>query len=181
MAIRIVGILGLLSLVQPLAPAAVAATRPADLSGAFRLVEGQDAALEQAIDAAVAPMSLVARPFARNRLRQITTPYGRITIDSRGDAIVMVADPRAPVRTPVSGAEVPWRREDGELFSVSGTWDGTTFEQRFASGTGRRINRYRLGPDGGKLTIDVTIFGGGLPGTMTYQLVYERAASAASD
>src|SRR5262245_64668760 len=93
----------------------------------------------------------------------------------------MFADPHAPVRTPLSGAEVTWRREDGELFTVSGTWDGSTFKQRFASGTGRRINRYRLGPDGGKLTIDVTIFGGGLPGTMTYQLVYERAASAASD
>lgn len=173
---RIAGFIGLLSFLQILAPGAAVAAGAADLSGAFRLVAGQGAALADAIDAAVAPMSFVVRPFARSRLRQITTPYPRITLGATGEDVVMVADPRAPVRTPLNGVPVDWRREDGEPFSVSGTWDGTAFEQRFASGTGRRVNRYTLSGDRRILTIDVAIFGGGLPGTMTYQLVYERAA-----
>jgi len=169
-------IIGLLASLHLLAAAPAAAARLSDLSGAFRLVAGQDAALEHAIELAVAPMTFVARPFARNRLREITTAYPRIMIDTSTDEIIMVADPRAPVHTPLSGAAVRWRREDGEPFTVSGRWDGTVFEQRFASGSGRRVNRYHLGADGRTLTIDVAIFGGGLPGTMTYRLVYERAA-----
>jgi hypothetical protein len=50
------------------------------------------------------------------------------------------------------------------------------FQQTFASGTGRRVNRYRVSDDGQTLTIDVRVSGGGLPGSMTYRLVYQRVA-----
>lgn len=155
-------------------PAATASAPPPHLSGAFRLLEQQSDDIEAAIDGAVAKMGVVARPFARRRLRAINTRYETLSIEATDDAVVVVADPRAPIRTPASGAPVAWRREDGEQFDVRGEWRDTTFAQTFASGSGRRVNLYRLSPDGRTLDLRVEISGGGLPNPMTYRLVYQR-------
>lgn len=158
-----------------LAPAAPRAAERASLAGTFNLLERQGDDIDAAIEGAVAGMSVVARPFARRRLRAINTPYPRLSIDATTDAVVVVADPRAPIRTPAGGEPIPWRREDGETFDVRGEWRDGAFEQTFVSGSGRRVNLYRLSPDGRRLDLRVEISGGGLPSPMSYRLVYERA------
>jgi len=147
-----------------------------NLSGTFRFVAEQSDDLDRAINEAISTMSWVVRPFARRRLQHITAPYPRLDISAAADAVLMVADRRAPVRTPVDGTPVPWKREDGEMFNVSGVWRGRVFEQTFVSGTGRRVNRYTVSGDGQTLTIKVIVTGGGLPGAMRYHLVYRRAS-----
>ena len=62
------------------------------------------------------------------------------------------------------------------MFNVSGVWDASVFEQTFLSGTGRRVNRYTLAPDGQMLTVEVVVTGSGLPGAMRYRIVYHRVS-----
>lgn len=62
------------------------------------------------------------------------------------------------------------------MVDVRGEWDGTAFTQTFVSGTGRRVNRYTVSPDGQILTVRVEISGGGQPDPMTYHLVYRRVS-----
>lgn len=163
-----------LALVILVTPCAAVAARVADFSGTFRLVPEQSDDLDAAIEQAIRPMGFVIRPFARRRLRKINTPCARLTIGATADAVVVVGDAQAPIRTPLNGVPIRWTREDGEPFTVSATWDGGVFEQTFASGTGRRVNRYSLSADGQTLTMHVTVSGGGLPGTMIYALAYQR-------
>ena len=157
-----------------MAPAPAFSAQGPNLTGTFGLVVEQSDDIPRAIEGAVAKMNFVMRPLARSRLRVINTRYERLMIDASNDAVTIVADSRAPICTPANGTAVAWRREDGELFNVSGEWEGTAFEQTFVSGTGRRINRYSLGPDGSTLELQVEISGGGLTGPMTYHLVYRR-------
>jgi hypothetical protein len=174
---QIIGALScLMALIHVVAPGTGMSVQRPNLSGTFRLIAEQSDDINWAIEGAVAPMNFVARPFARSRLRAINPPYPHLKIESTGDAVVIAADPRAPVRTPVNGAPVRWRREDGEMFNVSGEWEGTTFEQTFVSGTGRRVNQYTVSPDDQTLTLRVEITGGGLPGAMTYHLTYRRVS-----
>ena len=148
----------------------------ADFSGTFRLVSEKSDSIDSAIERAIEPMTFVVRPFARSRLRKINAPYARLTIGETADVVVVAGDTETPIRTPSNGAPVAWKRRDGEPFTVSAAWDGGMFEQIFASGTGRRVNRYSLSPDGQFLTMQVAVSGGGLPGTMVYALVYQRIA-----
>jgi hypothetical protein len=157
-------------------PCAAVAARAADFSGTFRLVPEESDDIDAAIERAIRPMGFVIRPFARRRLRKINTPCARLTIGASADAVVVVGDAQAPIRTPLNGVPISWKREDGEPFTVSAAWDGGVFEQTFASGTGRRINRYSLSADGRMLTMHVAVSGGGLPGTLVYTLVYQRVA-----
>jgi hypothetical protein len=164
------GLTALLHVADPVRAGAV------DFSGTYRLLPSQSDDLDSAIERAVQPMRFVVRPFARRRLRKINTPYSRITIRTTVDDVVFVGDPRAPIDTPVNGPPIDWKREDGEPFSVSAVWDGGVLQQTFVSGTGRRVNRYTLSPDGRLLTMRVAVSGGGLPGTLAYTLVYQRVA-----
>jgi hypothetical protein len=168
--------LAFLVFVRVLVPQASAAAPVPNLAGTFRLVAEQSDRIDEAIGRAIAPMSFFARPFARRRLQKINTPYERLMIGATADNVVVVADPRIPVQTPLTGAPIKWKREDGEPFDVTGVWDGTVFQQTFASGTGRRVNRYSVSADGQTLTLQVVVRGGGLPGAMTYQLVYRRVS-----
>lgn len=157
-------------------PRTSAATHLPNLAGTFHIVAEQSDSIDEAIDRAIAPMSFFARPFARSRLRMINTAYERLMIGATADTVMVVADPRIPVQTPLNGAPIKWKREDGEPFDVTGVWDGTAFQQTFASGTGRRVNRYSVSADGQTLTLQVVVTGGGLPGAMSYQLVYRRVS-----
>ena len=145
-----------------------------DFSGTFRLLPSQSDDVDGAIERAIQPMGFVIRPFARSRLRRINTPYPRIVIHTTADRVEFVGDPRAPIETLANGRPIAWKREDGEPFSVSTAWDSGVLQQTFVSGTGRRVNRYTLSPDGGTLTMRVLVSGGGLPGTLAYTLVYQR-------
>ena len=165
---------GVVAAVALLAPAPSFSIEVSKLRGTYRFVAEKSDNIDTAIETGIAPMNLVVRPFARSRLHKITTPYPRIDIDSTNDTVTIVADPRTPVRTTLDGKPIPWSREDGETFNVSGRWDGATFEQTFVSGTGRRVNRYSMSPDGNSLSMQVTITGGGLPGAVRYQVVYQR-------
>lgn len=173
---KLARLFSLLWFMTALVPQLSSAAHVPNLAGTFHLVAEQSDDIDQAIDRAIAPMNLLIRPFARSRLEKINRPYQRLMIGATANDIVVVADPRTPIQTPLNGAPIKWQREDGEPFNVSGAWDGTVFEQTFVSGTGRRVNRYSVSTDGQTLTLHVVITGGGLPGAMTYQLVYRRVS-----
>lgn len=155
------------------APAQVSAV---DFSGTYRFLPSQSDDIDSAIERAIQPMRFIVRPFARSRLRKINAPYPRLMIRATAGDVMFVGDPRAPIDTPANGQPIDWKREDGEPFSVSAAWDDGVLEQTFVSGTGQRVNRYTLSPDGRLLTMRVTVSGGGLPGTLAYTLVYQRVA-----
>ncbi len=157
-----------------LGPEMLRAASAPNLSGTFQFIAEQSDDIDQAISEAIDTMNVVVRPFARRRLQHITAPYPLLRIRATPDAMLMVADTRAPIHMLVNGTAVRWKREDGEMFNVSGMWDGDAFEQTFVSGTGRRVNRYVLSSDGQMLTIQVVVTGGGLPGAMRYHLAYRR-------
>ena len=155
------------------APAPVSAL---EFSGTYRFLPSQSDDIDSAIERAIQPMRFIVRPFARSRLRKINAPYARLMIHTTTGDVTFVGDPRAPIDTPANGQAIDWKREDGEPFSVSTAWDGGVLEQTFVSGTGRRVNRYTLSPDGRLLTMRVTVTGGGLSGTLAYTLIYQRVA-----
>jgi hypothetical protein len=160
---------------------AVAATAPApsraqssSLDGSYAFTaEGSDD-INRAIEQAVASMNFVTRPIARSRLRKVNVPYRTLRISHTPAQVTTIPDARAPVVSPGDGSTVKWRREDGELFDVSTSWEGASLRQSFKADDGQRVNVYSLSPDGRTLTMHVTVTSPRLPKPITYSLRYAR-------
>lgn len=155
------------------APATSLAQAPS-LDGSYAFVaEGSDD-INRAIDQGVASMNFVTRPIARGRLRKVNFPYRTLRISHTSSEITTVPDTRAPVVTPSNGTTVKWRREDGEIFDVSTSWEGTSLRQSFNADDGQRVNLFSLSPDGRTLTMHVTVTSPRLPKPVVYSLKYAR-------
>ena len=157
--------------------AAVPATSRAQapsLDGSYAFVaEGSDD-INRAIEQGVASMNFVTRPIARGRLRKVNFPYRTLRIAHTATEVTTIPDSRTPVVSPLNGATVKWRREDGEVFDVSTSWEGASLRQSFKADDGQRVNVYSLSPDGRTLTMHVTVTSPRLPKPITYALRYAR-------
>ncbi|MBW3628142.1 MAG: hypothetical protein KY464_02480 [Gemmatimonadetes bacterium] len=149
-----------------------AQSQPMDGSYTFA-AEGSDDQ-KQVIDAAVAKMNFVIRPLARRRLRNANPPYRGLRITSTANEITTIPDSGVPVTSPSDGTPVLWTRETGEKMHVSTEWQAGTLEQTFRADDGQRVNRFSLSPDGGVLTMHVTVTSPRLPRPLTYALRYRR-------
>ena len=155
------------------APTASPAQAPS-LDGSYAFVaEGSDD-INRAIEQGIASMNFLTRPIARSRLKKVNTPYRTLRISHTPAQVTTVADERAPVISPSDGSSVKWRREDGEVFDVSTTWEGASLRQSFSADDGQRVNVYSLSSDSRTLTLHVTVTSPRLPKPITYALKYAR-------
>ncbi len=127
------------------------------------------------INEATARMNIAMRGIGRSRLRKTNAPYQRITIAYNPQQVTITTDSRAAIQTPGNGTPVRWKREDGEMLTVSTGWKNTVLEQTFAAEDGKRVNRYTLSSDGRMMTLEVTITSPRLPQPLVYRQMYHRA------
>jgi hypothetical protein len=145
-----------------------------NLDGSYAFVSDGSDDINRAIEQGVASMSFITRPIARGRLRKTNVPYRTLRISHTASEITTIPDSRAPVVSPSNGATVKWRREDGEMFDVSTSWEGSSLRQSFRADDGQRVNVYSLSPDGRTLTMHVTVTSPRLPKPISYSLKYAR-------
>lgn len=144
------------------------------LEGVF-VNDGQTSEIiESAIETGIAKMNFITRPIARSRLKKTNPSYQRIDISRTADQISVQFDNGKPVLMPADGRSAKWTRADGEVFDVSGNWQGSQLVQTFAAGDGQRINTFSLAPDG-KLTMQVTLSSTQLPAAVKYTLTFKRS------
>jgi hypothetical protein len=146
----------------------------AALDGSYVFVPQGSDDVNAAIEQAVARMSFITRPIARGRLRKTNVPYRTLRISQTPTQVTTIPDSRAPVVSPSNGTVVKWRREDGEMFDVSTSWEGGALRQTFRADDGQRVNLFSLAPDGRTLTMHVTITSPRLNRPVTYALRYMK-------
>ena len=159
-----------------LALTSTAARAQTHLNGTWTLNRQQSDDVDATIEGVIRRMNFVVRPVARGRLRKTNVAYERLVIGTTQDRVNVTYDERAPVITPVNGAAVKWRREDGEEFDVSTQWEDGRLEQTFRTSGGHRVNVYSVSPDGRTLTMDVTLTSPRLSAPLRYKLVFDRAS-----
>jgi hypothetical protein len=161
-----------------LAGAAIApapsASQSASLDGDYQYVaEGSDD-INRAIEQAIASMNFITRPVARSRLRKTNLPYRTLRISHTAAEVTTVPDSRDAVTSPADGSPIRWRREDGEMLTVTTRWEGESLRQTFVADDGQRVNLYSLEPDGRTLLMRVTVTSPRLPKPLTYAVRYAR-------
>lgn len=144
------------------------------LQGTYALAGDGREEIDRAINQAIARMNFAARPIARGRLRKTNVPYRTIRIALPPGQVDIATDERAPVVSPANGAEIEWRREDGEVFRVSTRWESGALKQTFVAEDGKRVNVFTLSPDGNMLSMHVTVTSPRLDRPVTYTLQYRR-------
>jgi hypothetical protein len=156
-------------------PLGAQSSLPADpmLAGVFVHDAAASDDLEAVVDRAVKLVrSPIKRMFARGRLRGMNTPHAWVQIELRGDSLRVVTD-LWDVTVPPTG-DVLSRKPDGELFRVSGSWEGQAFRQVWLARDGRRENVFAVTEDGNTLTMDVEMHSGQLREPLRYRQVYLR-------
>lgn len=145
------------------------------LRGTYTLDTAASDDIDKAIKATVEGMNFIAKPIARKRLRETNIPpYQRIIISYTQAEVSITTDQRAPIRTPVKGTPVDWRREDGEKLKVSTVWENGKLRQTFKGEEGQRVNLYSITADEETLTMQVSVTSPKLPRPLTYKVVYKR-------
>ena len=144
------------------------------LEGSYTLVAETAGEISRAIEAAIRPMNFLIRPVARGRLRKTNVPYARLRLTVAPAEITTIADRGNPVVTPSNGTIVKWRREDGETFDVSTSWQGEKLHQTFRAEDGQRENVYSIEADGTTLNLAVTLSSPRLAAPVKYTLRYRR-------
>jgi hypothetical protein len=171
----VLGILvGFLSLVFFPGSSTLAAAPESGLDGTYILVETDSDSMNEVIENAVGKLDFLTRDFARERLKKLNPAYHQVAITSSPSEISVTVDNQPPLRTPATGAPVPWVGPDGGKVNVSTHLAGRSLAQTFTSTDGRRVNDYTLSPDGRTLTMQVTETSPRLSQAITYKQVYRR-------
>jgi hypothetical protein len=135
------------------------------------------------INEAIGRMNVVVRQIARPRLRATNAAYPRLVITHDATSVRVDMAGRPSVSSPANGQPVLWERNTGaactairgDCVQVTTQWENGRLRQTFQAEDGRRVNVYSVSPDGGTLTMAVTITSDRLPDPLTYNLVYDRA------
>ncbi len=163
------------------APAAHVAAAPTaqvpgdSLTGRWVLDRAASGDVRRAIDTVTGRMNFFIRPIARSRLRSANEMHDRLTVTITSSEISTQVDQMAPITSPAGGAEVTWRRENGDQFQLHAVLAGQRLVQTFVGRDGsRRENVFTPGEDGRSLNIAVTVSHARLPMPLRYRLVYRR-------
>lgn len=154
---------------------AVWADGSAGLPGTYTYVPDQSADVPQAIDTAIERMNFIKRPIARGRLSRTNIPYKRVHIEITASEAVIRYDDQAPVRMPINGQSIKWKRADGEVFDVSATLEGAKLHQTYKAEDGMRVNSFSRDA-AGSLRMQVEVSSPQLPQPLKYELVYRPAS-----
>ena len=158
------------------APAAAAelTTAASPLSGRFRYVGSaaqQSAAIDAAIDAAIANFPPAIQEVARRRLKEATAIPSAVVLEI-GDAARKVSlDARTITTRP--GKAATWSA-GGMISRVTHEVGDTALTERLVTVEGDRQNVYTLADDGRAMTLAVTIRSAHLAAPIRYTLRYAR-------
>lgn len=155
-------------------PSAAAAAMDQTLEGDWEYVAAESSNITAVVEQAVSGMNFIVRPIARSRLRKTNEVYRTIKIDHTADQISVRFDAGKAVLMPTNGSTVPWTRDDGETFQVSGAWERAKLTQMFAAADGQRLNTFRMSDAGDALMLEVKLTSEQLTAPLVYTLVYRR-------
>ena len=161
----------LLVLLACMTALAAMANDPSGLSGTYGYVPDQSSDVPRAIEKAVEKMSFIKRPIARGRLAKTNTPYQRVRIEMGASEVEITFDDRKPILMPINGRPIKWTRDDGEVFDVSATLDGSKLVQTYKAEDGTRVNAFSK-DSSGSLRLEVEVSSPQLPRPLKYVLVY---------
>lgn len=162
-------------LVGCIAALGAGADESSGLSGTYKSVSERSNDIAQAIDKAVAQMNFIKRPIARGRLSRTNFAYKDIRIEIGAGEAEITYDTQGPIRMPLSGESIKWKRADGEVFDVSAKLEGGTLVQTYKAEDGMRVNSFSKDANG-TLHLNVEVSSPQLPEPVRYTLEY-RAAS----
>lgn len=162
-------------LVGCIAALGAGADEPSGLSGAYKAVSDRGNDIAQAIDKAVAKMNFIKRPIARGRLSRTNFAYKEIRIDLGATEAEITYDTQAPIRMPLGGEPIKWKRADGEVFDVSAKLDGGALVQTYQAEDGLRVNSFTKDANG-TLHLNVEVSSPQLPEPVKYTLLYRPAS-----
>lgn len=145
------------------------------LSGRYKYAPGQSGDISQAIEQAVEKMNFIKRPIARGRLSRTNFPYQQIRIELGATEAEVTYDTQGPIRMPLDGQAIKWKRADGEVFDVSAKLDGGKLVQTYKAEDGMRVNSFSKDASG-LLHLEVEISSPQLPQPVKYALVYRLAS-----
>jgi hypothetical protein len=148
---------------------------PSGLSGKYKYAPEQSANISQAIEQAIEKMNFIKRPIARGRLSRTNFPYQQIRIEIGASEAEVTYDTQAPIRMPLGGEAIKWKRADGEMFDVSAKLDGGRLVQTYKATDGMRVNSFSKDASG-SLHLEVEVSSPQLPQPVKYKLVYRPAA-----
>jgi hypothetical protein len=160
-----------MALVGCIAALNAGADEPSGLSGTYRSVSDRDSDIAQAIDKAVAKMNFIKRPIARGRLSRTNFAYKEIRIELGATEAEITYDTQAPIRMPLSGESIKWKRADGEVFDVSAKLVNGTLVQTYKAEDGMRVNSFSRDANG-ELQLAVEVSSPQLPEPVKYTLLY---------
>jgi hypothetical protein len=151
------------------------ADETSSLSGTYKAVSERSNDISQAIEKAVDKMSFIKRPIARGRLSRTNFAYQQIRIDLNANDVEVTYDTQAPIRMPLSGEPIKWKRADGEVFDVSARLQGDKLVQTYKAEDGTRVNSFSRDANG-TLLLNVEVSSEQLPEPVRYTLEYRPAS-----
>jgi hypothetical protein len=148
----------------------------AGLSGKYKYAPEQSGDISQAIEQAVEKMNFIKRPIARGRLSRTNFAYQQVRIDVGATEAEVTYDTQAPIRMPLDGSPIKWKRADGEVFDVSAKVEGGKLVQTYKAEDGTRVNSF-FKDASGLVHLEVEVSSAQLPQPVKYSLVYRPAAT----
>lgn len=145
------------------------------LSGKYKYAPEQSGDISRAIEQAIEKMNFIKRPIARGRLSRTNFPYQQVRIEIGESEAEVTYDTQAPIRMPLDGQAIKWKRADGETFDVSAKLEDGRLVQTYKAEDGMRVNAFSKDATG-SLRLEVEVSSPQLPQPVKYTLAY-RAAS----
>lgn len=135
---------------------------------------GDQAALEAAVTRTVQGMGFIIEGIAAGRIRERNAIPDSVTLVFAGDAAELRVPGRPVLRAPTSGAAVHTTNYHGEPIELTARFEhgALVFASQMSQG-GRRAE-YSVSPDGGTLTVRITVHSPRLPRNLVYSLTYRR-------
>lgn len=130
-------------------------------------------ALAKAITDAVAPISVLVRKVARERLEQANPIPAKLTLAADKLSFMLAYDAEL-FAAPLDGKAVKVKTSAGEELSLRVHVAGAAVDQTFSGEDKSRKNHLVVKDD--ELAIDVIVKAAELPKPMTYRLTYKRTA-----
>lgn len=146
------------------------------LSGKYKYAPEQSGDISQAIEQAVEKMNFIKRPIARGRLSRTNFAYQQVRIEVGASEAEVTYDTQAPIRMPLDGPPIKWKRADGEVFDVSAKLEGGKLVQTYKAEDGTRVNSFSKDASG-LVHLEVEVSSPQLPQPVKYSLVYRPATS----
>jgi hypothetical protein len=141
--------------------------------GTYALDEAASDDMAEAFEPAIREMSMVVRPLARRRVRDIR-PDASTRFEHSAEGLIVQSGERTPVTLPPNGDPVERTTGEGDTVRLSVRVEGDVLRLRMEGERGRSTSEYRLSPDGETLTVVTTLDFDRLPRPVRYRLVYRR-------